>query len=166
MRRTPTLVALAILLVTSGCGGSDGTSGSEPVASKTPSGSALIDYGDDEVTVARAGDVSKLVGAPADFTSFVVAELRRQQKVKDEACSAKPEIHVARIDPGGWAAGGSFIPRCGGNAMLWAKTAGGWREVWGGQTLPDCDVLEKFRFPAVVAGHECGTKDGRTRRYP
>jgi hypothetical protein len=186
MRRTLP-VAIAILLLTAGCGGSDdpddaatdpptSTSAPTTTAATTPTpqpttatttpGSTLIDYGDDGVTVARAADVSKLAGAPEDFKAFIVADLQRQQDTKDDVCTEKPEIRVERIDTRGWAAGGSFIPQCGGNAALWAKVAGGWREVWGEQTLPECAVLEKYRFPASIGGSECGTDDGKTRRYP
>lgn len=189
MRRT-LLAATTILLLTAGCGGSDDDKGSdEPTRTASPTtapttsttttptpeptqatttapASTLINYGDDGITVAKAADVAKLTGAPEDFTSFIVADLQRQQDVKDEVCTEKPQIQVSRIDTRGWAAGGSFIPQCGGNATLWAKVSGGWREVWGGQTLPECKVLEKFTFPAGVAGGECGTADGKTRRYP
>lgn len=191
MRRTLP-AALAILLLTAGCGGSDEPKGSDdpttapatttptptvttattaaPTTTPTPTqptkASTLIDYGDDEITVARAADVAKLTGAPQDFKDFIVADLQRQQDTKDEVCTKRPEIHVGKVDTRGWAAGGIFIPQCGGNAALWAKVAGGWREVWGGQTLPDCAVLEKYRFPSGVAGSECGTTDGKTRRYP
>ncbi len=165
MRRTPVL-AIAFLLLVAGCSGSDGSDepSSEPTKATTPS--TLIDYGDDGVTVATAADAERLTGAPGDFKSFIVADLQRQHDSKDESCTEQPEIRVAKVDTRGWAAGGSFIPQCGGNAALWAKVGGGWREVWGGQTLPDCAVLEKFRFPASVAGTECGTADGTTRRYP
>lgn len=187
----PTLtVAVAILLLTAGCGGSDEpedagddpTTSPAPTATTTPAtaptltatptptqatpASTLIDYGDDGITVARGADTAKLEGAPQDFKAFIAADLQRQQDTKDDVCAKKPEIHVERVDTRGWAAGGTFIPQCGGNANLWAKVAGGWREVWGGQTLPDCAVLEKFRFPATVGGTQCGTPDGKTRRYP
>jgi len=190
MRRTLP-AAIAILLLTAGCGGSDEPQGAddpttssapttEPTTTATPTpaptttptptqptkASTLIDYGDDEITVARAGDVAKLTGAPEDFKAFIAADLQRQQATKDKVCTEKAEIHVGKVDTRGWAAGGIFIPQCGGNAALWAKVAGGWREVWGGQTLPDCAVLEKYDFPAGVAGGECGTADGKTRRYP
>jgi len=165
MRRIPVL-AIAFLLLAAGCGGSDGSNGRAYEPSKSPTASTLIDYGDDGITVANAADADKLTGAPDDFEAFIVADLQRQQDSKDEGCAETPEIHVAKIDTRGWAAGGSFIPQCGGNAALWAKVAGGWREVWGGQTLPDCAVLEKFRFPATIAGTECGTADGGTHRYP
>ncbi|MEV7395683.1 hypothetical protein [Aeromicrobium sp. NPDC092404] len=181
MRRTP-LVVTAILLLTAGCGGSDDPEDASDGTTATPTtttaltpstttpapgpGSTLIDYGDDEVTVASAGDVDKLTGAPEDFKAFVVADLQRQQDTKDDVCTEKPEIRVARVDVEGWAAGGTFIPQCGGSAVLWAKVSGTWQEVWGGQTLPDCAILEKYRFPATVAGKECGTADGGTRGYP
>ena len=188
MRRTLP-VAITLLLLTAGCGGSDDPKAQDPTTTPAPTAttttaattptpspttttttaapaSTVIDYGDDGITVARAADAAKLTGAPQDFKAFVVADLQRQQDTKDEVCTERPEIHVAKVDTKGWAAGGVFIPQCGGNAALWAKIAGGWREVWGGQTLPDCAVLEKYRFPASVAGAECGTADGKTRRYP
>ena len=165
MRRTA-WVAVAFLVLAAGCSGSDGSDGTGDKPTKSATASTLIDYGDDGVTVAKAADVDKLTGAPDDFKMFIVADLQRQQDSKDEGCSERPEIHVAKVDTRGWAAGGSFIPQCGGNATLWAKVAGGWREVWGGQTLPDCAVLEKFRFPASIGGTECGTPDGKTRSYP
>lgn len=162
------MVAIALVLITAGCGGSDGPGGTagDPTKSATPTATTLIDYGDDGVIVARAADVAKLTGAPEDFTSFIVADLQRLQDSKDDVCTEKPEIRVAKVDTRGWAAGGSFIPQCGGDAALWARVGGGWREVWTGQTLPDCSVLEKYRFPAPVAGQECGTADGKTRKYP
>ena len=159
-------VGIAILLLTAGCGGSDDLDPATTTAAATIApASSLIDYGD-EIALERAADVSKLTGAPQDFKTFIAAELARQQATKDDVCTEEPEIHVAKIDIRGWAAGGSFIPQCGGNAALWAKAAAGWQEVWSGQTLPDCAILEKYRFPATVAGSECGTDDGRTRRYP
>lgn len=171
MRRT-LLVATAFLLLTAGCGSDDGKSPADDTpTSAAPSTSAapastLIDYGDDEISVTRAADATKLTGAPKDFKEFIVTDLARQQSVKDDACTEKPEIHVAKIDTRGWAAGGSFIPQCGGNATLWARTGGTWKEVWAGQTLPDCKTLDKYRFPASVVGKECGTDDGGTRAYP
>ena len=188
MRRAP-LLATAMLVLTAGCGGGsddpDGAGGDptttapptpttattstatpSPAPTKSTSASTLIDYGDDEVTVATAGDIAKLTGAPEDFKAFIVADLQRQQDSESGVCVQAPEIHVARIDTRGWAAGTNFIPKCGGDAALWAKIAGGWRQVWGGQTLPDCAVLEKYQFPASIAGTQCGTTDGKARRYP
>jgi hypothetical protein len=176
MRRTLP-VAIAILLLTAGCGGSDepkespsgpatGTAATTTAPTRATDASTLIDYGDDGITVADPADVDELTGAPEDFKAFIVADLQRQQDSKDDVCTEEPEIHVAKVETRGWAAGGSFIPQCGGNATLWAKAADGWQEVWGGQTLPDCAILEKYRFPASVAGTECGTDDGKTRRYP
>lgn len=177
--------AIAILLLTAGCSGSDDPKGGEekttaaptsttstatttpvPAPTKSTSASTLIDYGDDEVIVANPADVARLTGAPEDFKAFIAADLLRQHNSENGACVQAPEIHVARIDTRGWAAGGNFIPKCGGEGALWAKTAGGWRLVWSGQTLPECAVLEQHRFPATVAGTECSTADGKTRRYP
>lgn len=185
MRRAPLLV-IGILVLTAGCGGSDDPDGGDDDPTTTPAtttttaatttpapgptestgASTLIDYGDDGVVVATVADVDKLTGAPADFKAFIAADLQRQQDSENGVCVQTPEIHVARLDTRGWAAGVNFIPRCGGDAALWVKIAGGWRQVWGSQTLPDCAVLEKYEFPASVAGTECGTPDGKTRRYP
>lgn len=178
--------AIAIVLLTAGCSGSDdpvGTAGDstttlppattatptptpEPTQDTTAPASTLIDYGDDGIVVSAAGDEKRLEGAPADFTTFIVAELARQQATKDDVCTEKPEIRVERVDVRGWAAGGVSIPQCGGNAALWARTGGAWKTVWSDQTLPDCSVLEKYDFPPSIAGAECGTADGKTRRYP
>jgi hypothetical protein len=178
-------MTLAILLLAAGCGGSDPAAAPDEPATATPTAAAttpaptptptaassspvstVIDYGDDGVTVAKPADVGQLTGAPEDFRTFIVADLARQQATKDEVCTERPQIQVAKIDVRGWAAGGSFIPQCGGSGVLWAKDKGTWREVWGGQTLPDCDVLDRYRFPATIAGGECGTPDGATRGYP
>jgi hypothetical protein len=177
-------MTLATLLLAAGCGGSDPDAASDKTATTTPMASgttptptpeptaassspasSVIDYGDG-VTVAKPADAAQLTGAPEDFKTFVVAELARQQATKDEICTGRPQIQVARIDVRGWASGGIFIPQCGGSGVLFAKDKGSWREVWDGQTLPDCDVLDQYRFPATIAGGECGTPDGATRGYP
>ncbi|AXT85698.1 hypothetical protein C6I20_11195 [Aeromicrobium sp. A1-2] len=173
MRRTLP-AAIAILLLAAGCGsGSPGPSAgptsspsgsvpSTPVATSAPAptGSTaaapgVVDYGDDEVTVSKPSDAGQLTGAPDDFAAFIRAELARQQASKDDVCTEKAEIHVARVDPRGWASGGLFIPQCGGNAALWAKVGGAWKEVWAGQTLPDCSILKKYRFPVAIAQGTC-----------
>lgn len=183
MRRTLPL-AIAILLLTAGCGGSDDpkappsesattpgpttsvSTAPTPAPTTTTRVSNLIDYGDDGIVVAEAGDGKQLIGAPADFTAFMVAELARQRATKDDVCAEEPEIRVERIDVRGWAAGGVSIPQCGGSAALWARTGGAWQTIWSEQTLPECSVLQKYGFPPSIAGTECGTPDGHTRRYP
>jgi hypothetical protein len=194
MSRTLTLpLAVAMLVLTAGCGGSDqpdsgsdqtssgptassstpapdesptGAPGPDPAPEPTKVTSTLVDYGDDGVVVGNRGDVSRLKGAPRDFTAFIGDEIERQRATKDEVCTEKPQLRVERVDVRGWAAGGISIPQCGGNGALWARTGGAWKTVWTDQTLPDCSVLTRYRFPAAVAGGECGTEDGNTRRYP
>lgn len=168
MRRTLT-VAIAILLLTAGCSGSDdpkGTDGTTEAPTRSTDDPNVIDYGEDGLIVSVAEDAKRLVGAPADFKAFIVAEVARQQAAKDDVCTETPEIRVERIDVRGWAAGGVTIPQCGGNAALWVKAGGGWKTVWSDQTLPGCKILEKYDFPSSIAGTECGTDDGKTRRFP
>lgn len=156
-------VAIAILAFTAGCTGSDGPKDSAGDA--TTSAMTLIDYGDG-VDVVRDADVSKLTGAPEDFKAFIVAELARKAAAKDEACTEKPLMHVNRVDTRGWAEGGVLVPECGGYATLWAKDSGEWREVWGGQTIVECTVLDRYRFPVELVGNQCVTDDQKARRYP
>lgn len=162
MRRTLP-VAIAILVFSAGCTGSDDPKApaGDPTATST-----LIDYGDGGVKVARAADASNLTGVPDDFKTFIVAELARKRANKDEACTEEPEIYVDKVDTQGWAQGRDFIPECGGSVTLWAKASDGWKEVWGGQTLSECEVLDRYRFPAVIAGNQCATEDGKFRDYP
>jgi hypothetical protein len=176
MRRMHLLaVTIVPLLLVGACGGSDTPDKAEPSASSspgiavgeptptrapgtpTPTGPAgeLIDYGEDGVTLATADDVSKLEGAPADFTAFIARELAKEQATSDEACTEKPQINVSAIHTGGWASGGTFIPQCGGSRALWARSNGTWTEAWEGQELVDCATLRRYDFPVAVAGDTC-----------
>jgi hypothetical protein len=157
--------AIAMLVLAAGCSGS-GSDQRDHATESTTTPSTLIDYGDDGIVVAGKDDGALLVGAPADFTAFIVDELARQQATQDKVCTEKPQIRVERIDIDGWAAGGISIPQCGGTGALWAKSGGAWKTVWSDQTLPDCSVLKKYDFPPRIAGSECGTADGKTRSYP
>jgi hypothetical protein len=169
-------VAAGSLFLLGACGGSDeprdagnATTSTEPgIASgeptPTPPGDTptsgdpagrVVDFGEDGVTLTSAPDVTDLAGAPADFRAFIARELAKEQAQSDDVCTEKPQIKVSRIDPRGWAAGGTFIPQCGGNATLWAKPDGTWREVWAGQQLVDCATLKRYAFPADVAGGTC-----------
>ena len=116
----------------------------------------LLDYenGDDDgATITTAADTTKLTGAPADFKAFIGARLSSADA--GEGCTEAPQIYVARVDTGGWARGGYFIPQCGGYAALWAKSGGAWTEVWSGQSLVECATLTKYKVPARVAGAQC-----------
>lgn len=120
-----------------------------------PSGK-LIDYGNaDEngATIAVTADTGKLAGSPLDFKTFIAARLAAAKP--DGGCTEKPQMYVTRVDTGGWALGGYFIPQCGGYAALWTKSSGSWQEVWSGQSLVECTTLTKYKFPARVAGAEC-----------
>lgn len=116
----------------------------------------LISYVDSEdvgVMIAEPSDTSKLTGAPADFKAFIAAELDRLEP--DPGCTEKPQISVDRLDTGGWARGGTFVPGCGGSASLWARDGGTWKEAWSGQSLTECSVMKRYRFPARIAGNQC-----------
>lgn len=130
------------------------TSTSAPTTA-APAGK-LIDYasGDDSgVTIATASDTGRLTGAPADFKTFIAAELAKGST--DVSCTEKPQISVDMVDTGGWARGGYFVPQCGGYAALWAKSDGSWKSVWSGQSLVDCATLTSFAFPVRVVGGQC-----------
>jgi len=131
------------------------TKSSATPTATTPSGK-LISYADGDdtgVTIATAADTARLTGAPADFKTFIAAELATSST--DEGCTEAPQISVDLLDTGGWARGGHFIPQCGGYATLWAKSGGTWKDVWGGQSLVECSTLEQYAFPARVAGDQC-----------
>jgi hypothetical protein len=139
---------------------SDTTPAPTPSPTDTPTTPAatIINYanGDqDGVRMTSSADTKKLTGAPADFTAFIAAELAKDKAKSDAACTEKPQIYVEKLDPAGWAAGGHFIPQCGGYASLWAKPGGSWKEVWSGQTLTDCKTLKKYAFPVGIAAKTC-----------
>nr|MCW2728376.1 hypothetical protein [Aeromicrobium sp.] len=115
----------------------------------------LISYETEDggVMITRASDTGKLTGAPSDFKAFIAREL--EDAAPEEGCTEKPQISVDRLDTGGWARGGHFIPQCGGYATLWARSGGSWQAVWSGQSLVECSTLTKHRFPARVAGKQC-----------
>ncbi|MCL3818016.1 hypothetical protein [Aeromicrobium wangtongii] len=131
---------------------------SKSTSTPTPAAPAgkLISYAQGEdsgVMIATPAETSKLRGAPADFKSFIAAELTRG--TVEQGCTEKPQISVDVIDTAGFARGGHFTPQCGGYASLWAKSGGTWRSVWNGQSLTECSVLTKYKFPARVAGKQC-----------
>lgn len=132
---------------------------SPSASTKTPAPpmGKLLDFAtadEDGAMITVAADTSKLTGVPADFKSFIAGELTKKSSV-DEGCTEPPQIYVSRVDTGGWARGGHFIPQCGGYATLWAKSGGVWKDVWSGQSLVECETLERFSFPARVAGDSC-----------
>lgn len=188
------LAGLAATALIAGCGSSSDDSTDESVSTPTaaPTASAsptaeptpapttpattstpkrdigtFIDYETDDdsgVILSTAADAANLTGAPADFTAFAAAELSRSQASVDPGCPEPPQLYVTRLATGGWASGGYFVPQCGGYAALWAKADGTWKEVWSGQQLVECDLLNKYTFPAQVSGRSC-SRDGATVDY-
>lgn len=179
------LVAAAILmLLLSACSSDDeppaGTSPSgsasvspppqptgPPAETPRPGGGSLLDYESDDVsgvTLVSADDTKRLTGSTDDFRAFIAAELAADRADPEEGCTQRPQIYVSRLDTRGWAAGGHFVPQCGGTATLWAKADGTWREVWSGQQLTDCATLEKYAFPTDVVGRTC-LAGGEERPY-
>lgn len=140
---------------------------SSPTAT-TPDTGSFINYendNEDGIVITTAADTANLKGAPADFKTFIAADLVRTGAGLDKSCPEKPQIYVARLATSGWAAGGYFIPQCGGYAALWAKPGGTWKEVWSGQELVTCTTLKKYAFPASVSGTSC-LEGGKTVKYP
>jgi hypothetical protein len=177
--------AAATLILLSGCGSDAATPAASPEPSETtsqpttPAATAapttpattpttvpttkapapagkLINYetGDEQgVVLTTDADADRLTGAPADFKAFVIAELATADP--GEGCTERPQLYVSRLDTGGWARGGYFVPQCGGYAALWAKAGGSWKEVWSGQSLVECTTLTQYKIPSRIAGDSC-----------
>lgn len=132
-----------------------------PAATKpAPAAGRLIDYeatDEDGIVITSAADTSRLTGSSAAFKRFIARQLSSSASSGDEGCTEPPQIYVSRVDTGGWARGGYFVPQCGGYAALWAVADGAWTEVWGGQSLVDCATLNRYAIPSRVAGDTCDT---------
>ena len=186
MRRL--LSALAVLaVVVAGCGrGDEDTDTPDPTfapptaTSTTPSASATpstpaedtadpdappVDFRGEGGAVVTGGDTSALAGAPADFVAFVSSELSRLRTSGIDGCSNAPQIRVDSVQGAGWAAGGVTAPECGGYAVLWARSANRWAQVWSGQELVDCGTLMRFDFPVSVVGDQCLGQNGTAFPY-
>jgi hypothetical protein len=172
MNSQPTFVALiaSLLLVTGGCGDDPEPSSGPPSTSASPSASAssggeVIRFGQEGATIEKESDVSKLEGAPEDFTTFI-AGLIEDVEV-DEDCEYEPHYAVDAIDPAGYASGG--FSQCGGHYIIWARVAGQWREVLAGQDHPPCEDLSRLGIPKeILVGGRIGDTcfDDRTRPVP
>jgi hypothetical protein len=145
------LMAAAVLLLSS-CGSNE----PDEDASPSPSEPAqeLIEYDQDEavgVNLTQPSEVSKLVGAPADFKQFIAGIIEASASEATDDC--KVQVGVAKIDTSGYAAGS--IRSCGGAVYIWAKRDGVWQEIWGGQELPQCADMKKHSVPKAIAGDRC-----------
>lgn len=138
---------------------------SEPTASPTPK---VVTYETDDkagVTVTEPGQKSQIADASESFSTFLDRQLERAINNRDRVCPEPPQVYVNKVAPEGWASGGYFVPQCGGYAALWAVSKGSWREVWTGQELVDCQTLERYKFPAAIAGTACMDGD-ESVQYP
>ena len=171
MNSRPLLVALVatLLLVTGGCGDDpeEPSSGQTSASPSTAASSAgeVIRFGKDGATIENESDVSKLQGAPEDFTTFI-AGLDKDVEV-DEDCEYGPQYAVDAIDTSGYASGG--FGQCGGHYIIWARVAGEWREVLAGQDHPPCEDLRRLGIPKeILIGDRIGDTcfDGGTRPVP
>lgn len=159
----------SLLLVTGGCGDdpderSSGKTSGSPSTTASSAGE-VIRFGDDGATIEDESDVSKLRGAPEDFTTFI-AGLIKDVEV-DEDCEYEPQYAVDAIDPAGYASGG--FGQCGGHYIIWARVAGEWREVLAGQDHPPCEDLRRLGIPKeILVGDRIGATcfDGGTRPVP
>lgn len=135
-----------------------------PSASATTPAVRVIDYeagGRTAPVIDNAAAVSKLTGAPQDFKTFIAWQAGRTTS----DCPDPVSYRVTRLAPSGWAAGVRFAEMCDGTPVLWATVDGGWRQVWSGQSVPSCRLLQKYRFPAAVADTKCATSSGGTVTY-
>jgi hypothetical protein len=105
------------------------------------------------VILRKASDVKKLKGTPADFQQFMagVIDTDAHWGSIDKQCPTT--ISVEKYDTSGYALGG--IGDCGGAVLMWGKHEGIWQQVWGGQDIPACNDLKKFKIPNSVAGKQC-----------
>lgn len=156
-RRLPLLlVVLATLLLSSSCGGGDAKEPSGTEAPASPAAARLIDYTQDDdrgAVLRKATDVKKLHDAPDDFKHFMagVVDTKVHSFEPDPDCPFF--VAVRKLDPSGFAVGGYLS--CGGNAEMWAKADGVWREIYAGQDYPDCKTMEKYSVPKTIALDKC-----------
>jgi hypothetical protein len=147
-------MSLIVLLFAGACGSNDAKDDDAPSPSPSNTPSELIEYDRDEATgtsIAKAADVAKLEGAPADFKQFIAGIVDASKVPADDDCQFT--VAVAKVDTSGYAAGS--MHSCGGAVYIWAKQDGVWQEIWSGQELPDCADMEKYSVPKAIAGDSC-----------
>jgi hypothetical protein len=151
----PAAVLLAAaLLFTGACGAKDGApkdTSSSPSAT-TPAAAKIIEY-PDGVALRTPEDVNKLEGAPEDFKQFISGAASQVMTDKSATDKCGPYISVDQVDPAGFASGSVFD--CGGANLIWAKVDGVWRQIFGGQYVPPCDLVKKYSVPEAIVGGPC-----------
>jgi hypothetical protein len=152
-----TFVVAAILLLSGACSGSETKdAGTKPSSSPATPTATLIDYTKDDdrgAVLRKAADVSRLHDAPDDFTHFMagVVDTKVHSSEPDPSCPFF--VAVRKLDTSGFAIGGYLS--CGGNAEMWARVDGVWREIYAGQDYPDCKSMEKYSVPKTIALDKC-----------
>lgn len=126
-----------------------------PTSTATPSAdpAAPVRYDEAEGTVDDPSKAGTLPRAPEDFRTFLAEQI--EAGAVSSGCDGGVQVTVDVLRPDGWARGSVFEKGCGGYGVLWARVDGRWKQVWSGQSLVECTVLERYRFPTDVAGDQC-----------
>ena len=144
----------AALLFASACGAKDEApkDTSPSPSATTPATAKIIEY-PDGVALKTPEDVNKLEGAPEDFKQFISGAASQVMTADSATDKCGPYISVSQVDPAGFASGSIFD--CGGAELIWAKVDGVWRQIFGGQSVPPCDLTEKYSVPEAIVGGKC-----------
>jgi hypothetical protein len=146
-------IVVAALLFIGACGAKDDAPKATTSSPSATAPAKIIDYGDEGVNLRTPEDVDKLEGAPEDFKQFASGAASQVMTDKSATDKCGPYISVSRVDPAGFASGSVFD--CGGAELIWAKVDGIWRQIFGGQFVPPCDLVKKYSVPEAIVGGEC-----------
>lgn len=105
-----------------------------------------------------SGDAARLTGAPKDFQEFMAARVRSAIEFDDGQCSEPPVYSVKAVADSGHASGS--LSQCGLRQIIWARSGGKWKQIWSGDTEPDCATLKKYTVPSGIAGKSCRDSEG------
>lgn len=153
-----TFVVAAFLLLSGACSGSTtkDEGGTKPSSSAATPATKLIDYTKDDdrgAVLRKAADVQRLHGAPDDFKHFMAGVIDTKVHSFEPDPDCPFFVSVRKLDTSGFADGGYIS--CGGNAEMWARVDGVWREIYAGQDYPDCKTMEKYSVPKTIALDKC-----------
>ena len=135
----------------SACSGLQDSGGPTPT---DPATAKLLDFttgSNNGIEIKSSSDVSKLAGVSDDFKNFIAGKIETLSAAEDvdDPCPSYMVI-VKAFDPAGFAIGSELSPGCGGAAYMWARRAGVWEEIWGGQEMPSCSDMAKARVPKEI----------------
>ena len=131
--------------------------------SSAPRDGTLIVYHGAEGKASLPLRANRLPGAPAEFRTFVKAQLHElwDELGHTAGCKSSPLITVEALRTDGFALGAvNTLPRkhCetgGGYEAIWAVRHGAWKQVIGTQEVVACTRLERFDIPSEIGVHEC-----------